>query len=289
MRWSPATGCEHTEKTRAVGRMGNGCAGASGTMKDRGTSIIFVHTIFWRSKTAPNMQPSNRSKPNHRIAPNLALKPSTRTGLDSLHYGAECRPRLGASGPACLNHVGQVGGGVDGDVRPELVEHHADEDVPRAGHACPGKISREHLPDDDAEAVDVAGVGASGGPKHLESFWQITVRTEVIKHTEYGGQPRGPFQRKNSTRQLQELAPGAGTALHGTRSLSEPQNKDGDILNTAPRRSPSIYMLANMSPPQHVARAKMRSKFLVSAVEPVPQARSKRCSSGCSCWNWLRT
>ena len=61
------------------------------------------------------------------------------------------------------------GRGVIRNNRPQTVQHHAYIDIPRVRHGRPGKFPREHLPDHDTKAVDVAGIGASSGIEHLRS------------------------------------------------------------------------------------------------------------------------
>ena len=123
---------------------------------------IYIHEIIGNPRFYPRCP----------LTPGIGEVASLLVPMVWLHAFRKGIKRWAVSGlpdPARSCYVRDFGRGVIRNNRPQTVQHHAYIDIPRVRHGRPGKFPREHLPDHDTKAVDVAGIGASSGIEHLRS------------------------------------------------------------------------------------------------------------------------
>lgn len=88
--------------------------------------------------------------------------------LHASHKLLKSGPSARLSHPARLPYLSEIGRSVSGNVRPSLLEKHEPVKLLDVGDACPGNLPGEHLPNDNPEAIHVAGVRVGSFGQHLD-------------------------------------------------------------------------------------------------------------------------
>ena len=88
-------------------------------------------------------------------------------GLHVFHHGAKGGAVRGLVYPARPRDVRDFEGGALRYIRSQIVQHHAYVNLLWVRHVFPRNFPGKNLPDNDPEAVDVAGIGASSRVEHL--------------------------------------------------------------------------------------------------------------------------